>query len=191
MLSNDNTNNLQYQNKLTNYKAQLNMIQKADSIAELLADYQNNTMTSDHILNWVSQFEAGDQEFILDELLHIFKQTYLSKENCKQRLKNYIEYWIKEFKYVDVPSFIKETVFLDLQPAHKSQKELLILLNEILINEYNCDLSLSGQIAKRYIYLDDVLSTGGTIFRNLDDWFKTPNLIEVAKLTLSIFLIKT
>lgn len=125
MLSNDNTNNLEYQKKLTNYNAQLNMVQKADSIAELLADYQNNTMTSEHILNWVSQFEDSDQEFILEELLHIFKQTYLSKENCKKRLKNYIEYWLKEFKYVDVPSFIKETVFLDLQPAHKSQKELI------------------------------------------------------------------
>mgnify|MGYP003410520815 FL=1 len=55
------------------------MIEKAESISALLSDYENNQMTAEHVLDWVSQFDGADQGFILEELLHIFKQTYFSK----------------------------------------------------------------------------------------------------------------
>lgn len=151
---------------------------KATSIAEILADYENNAMTTDHVLDWVSQFDEVDREFVLDELLHIFKQTYLSKAQCKRVLKSCLENWTQEFKYKDIASFIAETAFLDLQPAHKSQRELLNLLNEILIEHYNCNLAQSGLRIKRYIYLDDVLSTGSKLFSDLDTWFKAGNSIK-------------
>lgn len=154
---------------------------KAEEIANILADYENNNMTPRHILEWVNQFDIADQEFILDELLHIFQQTYLSKKRCQQLLKSYIKHWTKEFKYDDVPSFIAETFFLDLQPAHKSQRELLDLVDEILIESYGCSLAQSGQKIKRYIYLDDILSTGNTVFRNLDGWLNAIGDIDVTK----------
>jgi len=154
---------------------------KAEGIADILADYENNNMTTEHVLEWVHQFDIADQEFILDELLHIFQRTYLSKTRCRQLLTSYIKYWAKEFKYDNIPSLISETIFLDLQPPHKSQKELLDLLDEILIESYGCNLAQSGQKAKRYIYLDDVLSTGGTIYRNLNDWLHSTSDIATTK----------
>lgn len=157
------------------------MITKAEAIVEILQDYENNEMTPDHILDWVSQFDESDREFVLDELLHIFEKTYLSKERCKELLKSYIEYWIKEFKYPDVPSFIAETTFLDLQPPQKSQRELLDLLDEILIEFYACSLAQSGLKTKRYIYLDDVLSTGGTVYKTLQEWFNDNSDIDPTK----------
>lgn len=152
--------------------------ERATVIAEVLADYENNIMTPDHILGWVSQFEQEDRVFILDELIHIFKQTYLSKEKCKKILQSYLENWTKDFNYKDVASFITETAFLDLQDQHKSQKELLNLLDKILIEHYNCNLAQSGRRIKRYIYLDDVLCTGSKLFHDLDNWFKTDNCIN-------------
>ncbi|TDQ79762.1 phosphoribosyltransferase-like protein [Sphingobacterium yanglingense] len=148
---------------------------KATSIAEVLADYENNAMTTDHVLDWVSQFNEDDQEFVLDELLHIFKQTYLSKTECRKFIQSCLENWTKEFKYKDVASFIAETAFLDLQPEHKSQRELLNLLDEILIEHHDCNLTQSARRIKRYIYLDDVLSTGSKLFYDLDTWFKSSN----------------
>lgn len=157
------------------------MSEKAEAISHVLSDYENNKMTPEHILNWVNQFEVEDRGFILDELLHIFQQTYLSKSKCRQLLQTSIEQWAMKFNYNDISSFITETVFLDLQPPHKSQRELLDLLDEVLKEFYGCSLAQSGQKVKRYIYLDDVLSTGSTIFRNLDEWFKSTNDIDCTK----------
>ncbi|WP_156305777.1 phosphoribosyltransferase-like protein [Sphingobacterium endophyticum] len=149
------------------------MREKSSAIANILRDYENNVMTADHVHDWVSQFDQEDQDFILSELLHIFKQTYLSKSDCKKFFQSCLESWVKEFKYKDVASFIAETSFIDIQPEYKSQKELLDLLNKILIEHYNCNLTQSAERIKRYIYLDDVLSTGSKLFSDLDTWFKT------------------
>lgn len=138
-------------------------------------------MTPDHILDWVAQFEIADREFILDELLHLLPQTYLSRDNCKNLLRSYIVHWTKQFKYADVAAFIVETMFLDLQSEQKSQRELLGLLDEILQQEYGCSLAQAGQNIKRYIYLDDVLSTGNTIYRNLNDWLLAASRTDGAK----------
>lgn len=124
------------------------MIEKAESISVLLSDYENNQMTAEHVLDWVSQFDGGDHDFILEELLHIFKQTYFSKSKCRQLLKSYVEFWTKEFNYATVASFIEETVFLDLQPAYKSQRELLDFTQIILYVAQ----SLSKAIMRYSIY---------------------------------------
>lgn len=154
------------------------MREKAIRIGEVLADYENNEMTPEHILDWVSQFNEEDREFVLDELLHIFKQTYLSKAKCKKILQFYLENWARDFKYKDVASFIAETAFLDLQPTHKSQRELLNFVDEILRERYNCNLAQSGRRVKRHIYLDDVLSTGNKLFYDLDAWFKAESSLN-------------
>src|SRR5690606_13237055 len=154
---------------------------KAEGIADILADYENNNMTTEHVLEWVRQFDIADQEFILDELLHIFRQTYVSKMRCRKLLTSYIKHWANEFKYDSIPSFISETIFLDLQPPHKSQRELLDLLDEILLESYGCSLTQSGQKVKRYVYLDDILSTGGTLYKNLNDWFNKMSDIDPTK----------
>jgi len=154
------------------------MREKATAITEVLADYENNPMTEDHILDWVNQFNEEDRAFVLEELLHIFKQTYLSKAECRKFLQSCLENWAKEFKYKNVTSFIVDTVFLDLQPTHKSQRELLNLLDEILMEHYNCSLTQSGVHIKRYIYLDDVVSTGSKLFFDLETWLKSDNSIN-------------
>lgn len=157
------------------------MTDKAKAISHVLSDYENNKMTPEHILEWVNQFKIKDRDFVLDELLHIFQQTYFSKPRCRQLLKSSIEQWTSEFNYNNASSFIAETVFLDLQPTHKSQKELLDLLDEVLKESYGCSLEQSGKKIKRYIYLDDVLSTGNTIFRNLNEWFTSTSDIDCTK----------
>ncbi len=51
------------------------MEEKAQRIVNIVGDYENNVMISEHIIDWVSQFEREDQEFILDELAAIFEKT--------------------------------------------------------------------------------------------------------------------
>ena len=146
------------------------MQSKAQRIIDILIDYENNTMSADHVLDWVSQFDEADRGFILDELAVIFQKTYISKEKCISLIKNYIVFWTNKFKYTSVQAFLLDTVFLDLQSPGKSQKELLAFFNEIISDTYGVSLMQCGQNAKHYIYLDDVLSTGNTVYRQLESW---------------------
>jgi hypothetical protein len=157
------------------------MEEKAQRIVDIISDYENNAMTTEHVIDWVSQFEPDDQEFILDELAVIFKKTYYSKAKCKELLSSYLKLLKDHYKYADVPAFLKDTVFLNLQPIHKSQTELLSLLEEIIREEYQMTLDDCGKAAKHYIYLDDVLSTGNTIYSQVSNWLNESNQVDPLK----------
>jgi hypothetical protein len=147
----------------------------AQDIVDILNDYENNNMTVQHVLTWVNQFDDVDREFILNELLNIFKQTYYSKEKCIEILKEYIGFLSGHYQYTAVTDFLRNTVFLDLQNEEDSQKELLALLNDILIKEYGITLRDCGKKPMHYVYLDDILATGNKTFTDLSNWLKTQN----------------
>jgi glutamate-1-semialdehyde aminotransferase len=72
------------------------MIQKlTENIVAIIKDYHNYCgfqFTTDHIINWVNQFDESDREFILAELLHLLQQgIYISEEKAKQLLIARIE----------------------------------------------------------------------------------------------------
>jgi hypothetical protein len=161
------------------------MEEKAQRIVDIISDYENNAMTQEHVIDWVSQFEPVDRAFILDELAVIFEKTYYSKAKCKQLLSGYLKFLKDHYKYDNVPTFLKNTVFLDLQTDQKSQKELLNLLEEIITEEYQMSLDDCGQTASHYLYLDDILSTGNTIYSQLFNWLNGDNLIDVSKTNLA------
>src|SRR3546814_133768 len=151
------------------------MQSKAQTIVDNIGDYENNPITVPHVIEWVNQFPVNDREFILDELAVIFSKTYVSKLNCINLIKHYIIHWTNQFRYTSAQSFLMDTVFLDLQAANKSQKELLTMLNEVITDTYGISLAQCGQQANHFIYLDDVLSTGNTVYKQLTDWLITSN----------------
>jgi len=148
---------------------------KAQRIVKIIGDYENNTISVEHILDWANQFEEADRSFILDELATIFEKSYLSKDQCINLIKKYIIFWTNHFKYPSVHAFLLETKFLDLQAPEKSQKELLAFLNDIVTTSYGISLEKCGRNPKHYIYLDDVLSTGNTVYRQVEGWLNTQN----------------
>jgi hypothetical protein len=156
--------------------------EKAKDIVDIIGDYENNEMTVAHIVEWVSQFDEPDREFILNELTGIFGKTYFSKAKCYKILKEYLEYLAGRFKYQSVKDFLGNAIFLDVQAEHKSQKDLLSMLDEILQKEFKTQLALCGKNEpKHFIYLDDVLATGNKIFFDLEEWFKGTSNFDGSK----------
>lgn len=146
------------------------MENKIAELYEQIKDYRpdENLMSLAIIKNWINQFDDGDREFILDETTHLMKQRYLSLDNAKERLKSRIEFLAKDYKFATPQLFLSEVRIIDHQPEGKSQKILLNLLYEICNSEFGFDLSTHFNInAKYYIYLDDVLCTGDTLFKGL------------------------
>ena len=148
------------------------MEELAQRIVDIIGDYENNPMTVAHVIDWVSQFDQPDQAFILEELIVIFEKTYYSRAKTKELLSGYLKYLANHYKYNNVLSFLTDTIFLDLQEPNKSQKELLIVLEEELFEEHGLKLIGCGITTGHYLYLDDILSTGNTIYNQLKNWLE-------------------
>lgn len=137
---------------------------------DLGSDFQMNEM---HVLEWVNQFDEMDREFILTELLHLLRQDiYVSKNKAKDILLDFIKKACSYFGYDNIEVFIRDTVFLNLQPRGKSQDLLLSLLDEVLNKNFELSLNISASISqKNIIYMDDVLATGKTFRLNMKTYF--------------------
>lgn len=152
------------------------MEELAEKIANIVKDYRNDDgiqMTPDTVLGWVSQFEQEDQQFILEELRLILKRRYLSKKDVQKFLGKALKKLQEDYDYDSIESFLEDTMFLDLQEREKSQKEMLDLLNDSLNSQYSFDLSQCGVTSpKNYVYLDDILCTGNTVYYDLKEWLQ-------------------
>ncbi|MFH1118238.1 MAG: hypothetical protein V1775_00335 [Bacteroidota bacterium] len=153
------------------------MEQLIAEIFELIRDYRSDEglphvqMTPTRIRNWINQFDAADRVFILTELKAFLEIRYCSKSDVREFLKAAIEFLTDRYSYSSVSEFLLETVFLDLQRANKSQPTLLKLMKEVLHDEFQFDFALCGtRIKKNYIYIDDVLCTGNTLFQDMKTW---------------------
>lgn len=147
------------------------MNQIIKEIVEIIKDYRRDDLdffykteiNEKHVTTWIEQFDEKDREFILKELLHLLPESYLTKENTLEILGNEFEILSKHFGYESVQAFLDETRFLDCQEHGKSQKVFLKFIDEILKVKYNYSLKDCGnKEIKNWLYLDDVLASGGT-----------------------------
>nr|HMS43193.1 hypothetical protein [Pyrinomonadaceae bacterium] len=149
------------------------MLEIANNLFEVIKDYRNNDgfeQTPERIITWANQF-GENAEFVLREVNHIIPQVYFSKAKAKTSIFSQVKKLMQIFRYKSITRFLADTEFLDLQPQHKSQKAILILLDEILTAEYGESLEKYRKYPKiNFVYFDDVLATGSTIGRDLVAW---------------------
>lgn len=155
------------------------MEQLINDIYEIVKDYRADEgrsgvqMTTDRIKKWIKQFDEPDRLLILTELKTVLAKRYCSKAKVLVFLKQVIDKLTKDFNYSSAQTFLRETVFLDLQPAKKSQKKMLELMRDILTEKFSFNIDDCGSTSKKnFIYLDDVLCTGNTLFLDIDNWTK-------------------
>ena len=162
------------------------MIEKlSENIATITKDYNSDynegfAMSPQHVLDWANQFEVDDREFVLSEVLHILEQgVYISKEKAKEILWEFVKKATTFFGYQNPETFLRETHFINSQAEHKSQSVLLILLNDVLIENTGQSIEICGSLGIRnYIYLDDVLASGGTFKFGIKKFIEDRNLLQ-------------
>ncbi len=153
------------------------MEQLITNICQTLDDYRADEnrplvrVTCDRIRNWINQFDESLRISILTELDNVFKKRYCSKAKVKDFLDQVIAVLTKDFNFSTPQDFFKNSDFLNLQPAGKSQRIMLNLFDELIQEKYNLSLSDCGTISKKYsIYIDDILCTGLTLISDIKDW---------------------
>lgn len=156
----------------------------AEQIFEIIKDYQCDypdrkfEITVEHIIAWANQF-GNDAQFVLEEMLHILPEIYISKEKAKNLLRERLLDIQKFYGYKTMNEMVINTYFFDVQKGYKSQPEILAIVDEILQEEYLINYKDYLDNPKtNYIYFDDVLATGGTTVRDLSNWLKENDTIN-------------
>jgi len=167
-----------FNNMEINIMGEISTNSKCDDLEKLCSDiliiindYRSEDgikLNKDKIKNWVNQFDQNDKIFILQELFHILDERYITKKQAENFLIGIVKKLCEDFKYEDERSLLKDCYFIDHQPEGKSQKELLKLFDKLITREFDISISECGKSNQKYfIYLDDFLCTGDTLFKGL------------------------
>ncbi|MFO7774044.1 MAG: hypothetical protein R6V59_08975 [Dehalococcoidia bacterium] len=142
-----------------------------ESIAKTITDYREGEIpkpTPEHVERWVNQFDEDVQLTLLQELDHILKVTYLSKEWVVDFLTQLVK--TEKLAGTNPCDFWKSVNFLNIQQNGHSQEEMLGVFAEALQAQCNLKLEDCGSSSGSYVYLDDALFTGFHVGDDLERW---------------------
>lgn len=141
------------------------------SISQTVSDYQGGgVITPERIYNWIRQFDEENQETILAEMDQILRKFYVTKAEAVTYLGELFE---DEEIFEDFEDNYEKIEFLNIQTRGQSQKELLELLDEVLLEKYGiCTEECGSEDSEltTYIYIDDCFFTGNRVYRDIEGW---------------------
>jgi hypothetical protein len=141
------------------------------SIANTIKDYRAGEIaqpTKDHVDRWIRQFDITVHVPLLREIDHVFKQTYFSKSDVSQFFAEQINH--KTLAGDKPRKFWRAAHMLDIQQNGHSQTEILELFGEALKKQCGLEIDECGSAGGAFVYLDDVLFSGGRIGSDLSAW---------------------
>lgn len=141
------------------------------SIADTIKDYRAGelpTPTPDHVERWINQFDGAVRLRMLREMNHVLKQTYFSKSVVREFFAKQIHH--KRLAGDEPCAFWRSADLLDIQAQGESQTELRELFMGALAEGCGTVRDRPGPEDGAFIYLDDVLFSGGRIGDDLSIW---------------------
>lgn len=142
-----------------------------ESIANILSDFRQGELaapTPEHVDRWISQFDIAVQLPMLQEMTYVLQKTYFSQTIVSNFFRDLIR--AENFAGNAYCEFWKTAHILNVQQKGRSQLEIRNLFGSLLFDECGLDINLCGADNGPYIYLDDVLFTGGRIVQDLTKW---------------------
>jgi hypothetical protein len=155
-------------------RGMLNMKRKdlIESIANKIKNYRKGEIAEigpANVERWVKQFDKKDQRLILKEMDHLLGEYYFSREEVKEYLRELFS--LEELLGKNPKKKLRNSQFLNIQTKGTSQKDLLELVDEILMEEH--DLSISDCTGSdTYFYIDDCIFTGNRLRYDLVPWIE-------------------
>ena len=143
------------------------------SIAQTIQDYRNDSLPqpiTGHVERWVHQFDAAVQLPILQEIDHVLKNIYFSKEKVAKFIRGAIR--TQKLTGDNSKQFWLNANFLDIQGGGDSQTDMLALFSEQLTEEFGFGIDDCGNGGAVFIYLDDGIFTGNRVRRDLEGWVR-------------------
>lgn len=141
------------------------------SIADTIKDYRAGELpapTPDHVDRWIRQFGSEVQLPILSELDHVLRRTYFSRPLVHSFFAGVMD--SRGLAGEDPREFWRNAHLLDIQQRGNSQTEIRQLFSDALEQKYGVAADTGRATGGVFVYLDDVLCTGGRIGNDLSAW---------------------
>lgn len=142
-----------------------------ESIASTAVDYRAGELaapTPAHVDRWISQFDAAVQLPLLRELDHILRRTYFSKEFVAKFFARQIKH--EKLAGANPCDYWRTANLLDIQQDGGSQADIRALFGEALTAQCGIKAEECGADGGAFVYLDDVMFSGGRIGTDLEAW---------------------
>jgi len=143
-----------------------------DQIVSLVANYQAGQYrdgAADRVNEWLTVFAAKDRVAIADELAHILRRAFFTREQAILSVHNWLD------RPSDISGGIvqtwEEATFLGVQRAGGSQRAVLDLLDAEAVNMGIKRVSRCEGL-KLFVYVDDVSIHGMRILNDVTPWIK-------------------
>lgn len=150
-----------------NLYMQKNLENLAYELATLIFDYEMNSRNdSEHVLKWVNQFKDHDRVFILEQTIHLMKESYYSFERYNSIIEQFFFSDITE----DILNSIEDDSFLDIQTKGSSQNNLLKLVGNVFKDRYGINIRINAPNCNEFHYIDDFSFTGDRAINDLREW---------------------
>lgn len=158
------------------------------SIANTISDYRKGEIKAPdatHVNKWVSQFPEQVQLPILKEMDYVLKKSYFSEEDVKRFLRCVLN--SRKLAGERPCAFWRRVNFLDIQLGGASQKEMLGVFNDSLVNKCNFGICECGDGDSIFLYLDDAIFSGNRILKDLSNWIReeAPSRAHVHVVTIA------
>lgn len=166
------------------------------SVANTISTYRHGELeqpTPEHVGRWLEQFTPENQLPFIREFDHVLKQTFITEANIWQFLNSLVTF--EDLVGNDSREFWLSANFLDIQSNGHSQSEMIKCFSSCLMYSFGFSTSECGKMGGDYIYLDDIMFSGGRVSNDLKNWIKTSapqqakvHVIVAAKHSLGMFL---
>ncbi|SUJ16215.1 Uncharacterised protein [Sphingobacterium spiritivorum] len=147
-----------------------------DSIVDIIKDYRKENISDEgvvmdkaHVNKWINQFDAESREFVLNELLHLLRKSYLSYDQVSNHIRNMFGIISSELSYNTVNELLNHSIFQRTQKEYKSQHLYLGLIEHWLEIDYKIKINTSDSSIQNIFYIDDILGSGGTFIREIKE----------------------
>lgn len=143
------------------------------SIAGTTADYREGDLpepTPEHVGRWINQFEPEVQLPILREVDHVLKQSYIARATVKDFFSSLLSH--QKITGGNPAGFWSRAHILDIQQNGQSQTHIREIFGEALRGQLGLDVDECGRAGGAFIYLDDVIFSGGRLTTDLSAWLR-------------------
>ena len=159
-------------------------------IANIIGTYRNGEFGAydhNHVLRWASQFEADEQNIVLEETHKILKRNFITKDKFFQFVDVLIDSDVVHVN--DKDNYWKNASALNIQKNGNSQNEINEIFASKIFEQYGVT-DLVGKQSTEYIYLDDFIFSGNRLYADMEDWIinESPEKCRVCIITIGWFI---
>ncbi len=147
---------------------------KCNELANIIYAFRSGEieyLDAEHVKCWISQFDDKTQIPILEEMIYIFSDWYLTKDYIKEEFLDKIPGILQhKYDFASEIETLKNVCFVDVQDVGQSQKKLISELKHLKHEQYDveliCDIDPS---ISHYVYIDDGLFSGSRFRKDIKE----------------------